>query len=90
MSESGDPSTWAAELDALTALHTHAWSGVQVVKSWSDVVRYGPDGEVLLDTRGGASASPEALWSGPLRPHALENVGERDLVVVSVEPAPTS
>lgn len=116
MSETNDPSTWAAELDALvaapghhrllletdrvrvietrippgerTALHTHAWPGVQVVKSWSDFVRYGPEGEVVLDTREVASATPEALWTEPIGPHAVENVGERDLVVVAVELAP--
>ena len=73
-----------------TAVHTHAWSGVQVVKSWSDFVRYGPEGEVALDTREVASAIPEALWTEPIGPHAVENVGERDLVVVAVELAPTS
>jgi len=41
---------------------------------------------VLLDSREVPSLSaPSALWSAPLPPHALENVGEMDLRVISVE-----
>ncbi len=69
-----------------TELHTHAWSGVQVVKSWSDFVRTDGDGAVLLDTRVTPMEHvPEALWTGPIGIHAVENVGDADLVVVAVE-----
>jgi len=48
------------------------------VLSGTDFVRYDGDGGVDLDTRAGAGPPRPAttLWSGPLPPHSLENVGE--------------
>ncbi len=67
-------------------LHTHCWPAVQHVMRWSDFVRRDADGNVQVDTRGKpAVAAGTALWSGPLGPHTLENVGRAELHVVSVE-----
>lgn len=72
-----------------TNLRTHRWPMTLYVLSQSDFVRYDEHDRVTLDSRrlpGGVGAAPAtALWSEPLPPHALENVGERDLHVISVE-----
>lgn len=67
-------------------LHTHCWPAVQYILSWSDFIRRDSMGTVLLDTRSmHAPETGSALWSGPSAPHTLENVGDRELHVLSVE-----
>ena len=67
-------------------LHLHGWPAVHHVMSWSDFVRRDEHGVVQVDTRGKpAVATGTALWSGPLGPPTLENVGSAELHVVSVE-----
>lgn len=67
-------------------LHTHRWPSALYVLSFSHFVRRDAADAVLVDSRtfrevpGGS-----ALWSEPLPPHTLENVGERDLHVIAVE-----
>lgn len=70
-----------------TAVHTHRWPAVLVVDRWGPFVRRDGEGVVVLDSRTvPALASPApALWSAPLPPHTLENVGDGDVRVVSVE-----
>ncbi len=70
-----------------TPVHTHRSPAALYVVSWSDFVRYDDKGEVLLDSRtvDALKAPPEALWSAPLPPHSLENVGNGDLHVISIE-----
>ena len=67
-----------------TALHTHRWPAVHYIVGWSDFVRRDADGAALVDTRDRAPVSG-ALWSPPLGPHSLENVGSSPLRVISVE-----
>lgn len=71
----------------ITAVHTHRWQSVYTILSWSDFVRRDDTGQVMLDTReGGPSLTPPAtIWSEPLPPHTLENVGESDIHLISVE-----
>jgi hypothetical protein len=65
-------------------LHTHRWPAVHLVMDWSAFVRRDERGAVQVDTRGQpAVAAGTALWSGPLGPHTLENVGPAELHVVS-------
>jgi hypothetical protein len=66
-------------------LHTHRWPSALFIKSWSDYVRYDGDGNVVADSRMGTAPGAEVSWSGPLGPHTLENVGDKDLWVVAVE-----
>jgi hypothetical protein len=70
-----------------TPLHCHAWPSVLYVLSWSSFVRRDAAGKVVLDSRTvpQLAASPGALWSPPLGPHTLENVGATDLHVIAVE-----
>jgi hypothetical protein len=75
-------------------MHTHRWPAVHHLMSWSDFVRRDADGKVLVDTRGrpAPASLPLIVWSEPLSPHSLENVGAAELQVVSIElkdaPAP--
>jgi len=70
-----------------TPVHTHRWPNVQYVLSGADFVRYDADGRVALDTRAGAGPPRpgSTLWSGPLPPHSLKNVGDTLLRVIMVE-----
>ncbi|WP_300598410.1 hypothetical protein [Niabella sp.] len=71
----------------MTHVHTHRWPASLYVLSWSDFIRYDPEGNMLLDSRTLAEtpAAASALWSGPLKPHALKNTGEKDIHIISVE-----
>jgi hypothetical protein len=71
----------------MTAMHTHCYSASHIVISWSDFIRYDAEGNVLLDSRSMApTISPlAAIWSEPLGPHALKNVGTNELHIISVE-----
>lgn len=71
----------------ITEIHTHKWPSSLYVLSWSDFIRYDKNGNILLDSRN-LSATPlpgSALWSEPLMPHALKNIGVADLHIISVE-----
>lgn len=67
-----------------TPVHTHRWPAVHYIVAWCDFVRRDPAGVVLVDTRGREPVSG-ALWSAPLGPHTLENVGSAPIRVISVE-----
>lgn len=72
-------------------LHTHRWPAAYYILESGDFVRRDEAGRVQMDSRSaGASGKPavvpgQAIWSGPLGPHTLENVGATDIRVVSVE-----
>ncbi len=67
-------------------LHTHRWPSTLYILSWSDFVRRDDAGRVVVDSRNLAKVPPgNALWSGPLPPHTLENVGQSELHAISVE-----
>ena len=67
-------------------LHTHRWPSTLYIMSWSDFVRRDGDGAVVADSRaGGKLPEGSAVWSGPLAPHTLENVGTSELRAISVE-----
>ena len=70
-----------------TPVHTHQWPAVFYVLSWSEFIRYDPDGTVLMDSRS-AGREPEvgaAFWGVPLVPHYVRNVGNRDLHIIATE-----
>ncbi len=71
----------------ITAVHTHQWQASLYIISWTDFIRYDADGNVMLDSRTlGKTFSPStAIWSEPLGPHALKNIGDKDLKVICVE-----
>jgi len=66
-------------------LHTHRWPSVLHILSWSDFVRRDERGQVTLDSRAAGTTPAKVLWSPPLPPHTLENVGDRDIHIISVE-----
>jgi hypothetical protein len=70
----------------MTPLHTHRWPGALYILGWSDFVRRDGEGSIVMDSRiTGRIPEQSALWSGPLPPHTLENVGESELRTISVE-----
>jgi len=70
-----------------TPVHAHQWPATLYVLSWSDFVRYDPEGNVLVDSRSMATkpAVGSAIWSGPLAPHYVRNVGKVELHIIAVE-----
>ena len=73
----------------LVPVHTHRWPSVFYIISSSDFIRRDARGEVEIDSRvGGRDAPPSIVWSEPLPPHSLENVGTAEIRVVSVELKP--
>lgn len=70
-----------------TGVHTHRWPGVLYILSFGDFVRRDDQGTVLVDTResGALPAPGSAIWSEPLPPHSLENVGANAIHVIGVE-----
>lgn len=67
-------------------LHTHRWPGALYIVSWSDFVHRDGAGNVMVDSRvAGKADEQSALWSKPLPPHTLENVGGQELRVITVE-----
>jgi len=73
-----------------TPVHTHEWPSVLYIIGFSDFVRYDDRGEVLYDSRESAEKplSGQAIWSGPLQPHYVSNVGDGEIRVISVELKP--
>jgi len=71
-----------------TAIHTHRWPNVQYILKSTEFLRRDGEGSLLFDTRTADGLRPEpwtARWSKPLPPHSIENVGETELHVVTVE-----
>jgi quercetin dioxygenase-like cupin family protein len=70
-----------------TPVHTHRWPSVLYVVTPSHFVRYESDGKVSVDSRT-LPSKPEGgavLWTPPLGPHSVRNVGEQELRVIAVE-----
>jgi hypothetical protein len=67
-------------------LHAQRWAAAQYILNWSDFVRRDAQGHTLVDSRLIDSLAPgTAVWSAPLAPHTLENVGASELRVITVE-----
>jgi len=75
------------EVGDTVPVHTHRWPGVQYVVSFADFVRRDGGGEVLVDSRAMdfPREGPIVLWSEPVPPHTLENVGDGLIHVIVVE-----
>lgn len=71
----------------ITKVHTHRWPASLYVISWSDFIRHDAEGNVMLDSRTllKTPSAATALWSEPLKPHSLENIGNTDIHIISVE-----
>jgi hypothetical protein len=73
-------------------LHAHRWPGVQYFVSFSDFVRRDDRGVVIVDSRmiELPRQRPLVLWSEPMPPHTLENVGTDPIHAIVVESKETS
>ena len=71
----------------ITNVHTHKWPSVLYIISWSDFIRYDGEGNIVLDSRKlfQTPISSSAIWSDPLSPHALENIGKNTIRIINVE-----
>ena len=71
----------------ITNVHTHKWPASLYIISWSDFIRYDGKANIVLDSRKlSKTPSPaSAIWSDPLGPHALENIGRDPIHIISVE-----
>lgn len=71
----------------ITAIHTHQWPASLYVLSWAHFIRYDADGNVMLDSRSITDPPPpsSAVWTKALAPHALKNIGEKAIHIISTE-----
>jgi hypothetical protein len=68
-------------------VHTHRWPAILYLQNWSDHVRRDETGNLIFDSRRAVTppAVPSVVWCEPLAPHSVENVGETELRVLSIE-----
>jgi hypothetical protein len=66
-------------------VHTHRWPGVYYTLRFSHFVRRDGEGNVLFDSRKLTGEMPGAAYLENLPPHSVENVGDADIHLVSVE-----
>ncbi|MGB8542700.1 MAG: hypothetical protein WCD49_13785 [Candidatus Acidiferrales bacterium] len=68
-------------------VHTHKWFSVIHVKSAGDFIRRDGNGKLLFDSRnaGPAEKASTIVWTDPLPPHSVENVGGSEIHLVSIE-----
>ncbi|MEI9814314.1 MAG: hypothetical protein WDO18_17470 [Acidobacteriota bacterium] len=66
-------------------VHTHRWPGVYYTLRFSHFVRRDGEGNVLFDSRTLAGPMSEAAYLENLPPHSVENVGDVDIHLISVE-----
>ena len=71
----------------MVPVHTHRWPAILYLQSWSDHVRRDETGNLIFDSRRAVTppAVPSVVWCEPLAPHSVENVGETELRVLSIE-----
>ena len=70
-----------------TRLHTHPYPRVMYALSGSSFVRRDTSGVVIESSRLSDDTGEEGRvsWAGPTEMHTIENTGEKDLVVLTVE-----
>jgi predicted metal-dependent enzyme (double-stranded beta helix superfamily) len=68
-------------------VHTHRWPSVVHILNPSDFIRRDGEGEVLFDSRTVQPpvAPKPAIWLVPLPPHSVENVGNAEIRLFTVE-----
>ena len=69
-----------------TPVHTHRWPAVLQIVGTSDFARYDPEGNVIFDSReSDEMGTGQTVWSPPLAPHFVRNVGDNEIRVISIE-----
>jgi hypothetical protein len=66
-------------------VHTHRWPGVYHTVQFSHFVRRDPEGNVLFDSRTLTAPMGPAAFLENLPPHSVENVGDVEIHLISVE-----
>jgi quercetin dioxygenase-like cupin family protein len=68
-------------------VHTHRWASVLYVLGTSDFIRYDPEGNAVYDSRTADSQvqTGAVVWSTLLQAHSVENVGDSEIRVISIE-----
>jgi predicted metal-dependent enzyme (double-stranded beta helix superfamily) len=68
-------------------VHTHRWASVLHILGTSDFIRYDPEGNTVFDSRTKESSIEvgTVTWSAPLSAHSVENVGDTEIRVISIE-----
>jgi hypothetical protein len=68
-------------------VHTHRWQSVIHRQSGGHYIRRDGQGNVLHDTREDSAPpkTPVAVWTDRLPPHSVENVGEEEIRLFTVE-----
>jgi|SRR5665213_995011 len=69
-------------------VHTHRWAAVYYTISPGDFVRRDGEGNVLFDTRIHSRPPAGGAWIESLPPHSVENVGDSEIHLISVELKP--
>ncbi len=69
-----------------TGVHTHRYPGSQYILTWSHFIRRDHEGTVQHDSREHEPVAHEsAHWIAATPPHTVENIGDKDLRVITVE-----
>ena len=66
-------------------VHTHRWPAVYYTVQFSHFIRRDGEGNLLFDSRTVSGELPSAKWIETLPPHSVENVGDAEVHLVSVE-----
>ena len=68
-------------------VHTHRWASVLYILGTSDFIRYDTEGNAVFDSRTKESSieAGTVTWSAPLSAHSVENVGNTEIRVISIE-----
>jgi hypothetical protein len=66
-------------------IHTHRWPAVYYTLNFSHFIRRDGEGKVLFDSRALANPLPPAARLDSLPPHSIENVGDGEIRLISVE-----
>ena len=68
-------------------VHTHRWPSAIYVAKQSDFLRRDGEGNLLFDSRtlGPPPDKPFVQWAPPLPPHSVENIGTREILLITTE-----
>ncbi len=68
-------------------VHTHRWPGAIYIARQTDFIRRDAEGNVLFDSRtaGPPPQEPVVNWTPPLPPHSIENIGGREILLITTE-----
>jgi len=71
----------------IVPVHTHRWPSAVYVISGSDFIRRDGEGKLLFDSRtmGPPPATPTVQWTEALPPHSVENIGNAEILLITME-----